>query len=421
MTSMPPSPPLSILWLVRCYPYPAYAGDKLYSSKLIEAMAALGCTVTAFCADDAEGGVMPPPDGPARMVEWVRVPNGGASRLWTYPFSRLPRQALSLATPARYAALERLLRRHRWDVVVVDYVSMGWTLPVIEACWPEKTARPPLVYLSHNHEASVRRFAARASTWPVPVRLAQCIDAGRVAALEERLVAAATLVTANTDADQHRFQHATPNLNCEVLPPGYDGPVMHHRTLTPDTPRRVVMVGSFFWMVKQQNMTEFLDAAAKPLAEREIGIDIVGDGPANLLAAWRRRYPGVAIHGRVDRVEPFVQGARISVIPERLGGGFKHKVLNAVFQRSPVFALAGSIAGVPLVDGRSVRLSDGFSALVEAMATEIDDLTALNNLQEAAFAACVGRFDWADRGRALDAAIRAARSHAAGRWRAGGS
>lgn len=408
---LPPDHPLSILWLVRCYPYPAHSGDKLYSSKLIEALAARGAAITAFCPDDAEGGAAPPPDGPAQMVEWVRVPDDGASRLWAYPFSQLPRQALSLADPARRAALDRLLRRQRWDAVVVDYVSMGWTLSVIEACWPERATRPPLVYLSHNHEASLRRITARASTLPALKRLAQRIDARRVAALEERLVAAAALVTANTDADRDLFRDAAPDVRCEVLMPGYDGPVMHHRTLNRDTPRRVVVVGSFFWIVKQQNMNEFLEAAAKPLAERGIGIDVVGHGPADLLTAWRRRYSSVTIHGEVDKIEPFVQGARISVIPERLGGGFKNKVLNAVFQRSPVFALAGSITGAPLVDGHSVRLCDGFSALVQAIATGIDDLAALNDLQENAFAACAGRFNWADRGRALDAAIKDVRQN----------
>jgi hypothetical protein len=100
-------------------------------------------------------------------------------------------------------------------------------------------------------------------------------------------------------------------------------------------------------------------------------------------------------------VEPYLQGARISVVPERTGGGFKHKVLNAVFQRSPVFGIAGSITQVPLVEGQSVRLFADFPGLVDGIIRNIDTLDGLNALQAAAYAACKDQFHWRDRGESL--------------------
>jgi hypothetical protein len=43
--------------------------------------------------------------------------------------------------------------------------------------------------------------------------------------------------------------------------------------------------------------------------------------------------------------------------------------------------------------------------LAHGVAAAIDDIERLNNLQEAAYAKCRARFDWADRGRALYAAM----------------
>lgn len=398
---MPDSTAPAILWLTRFFPYPAHAGDKIYTAKLLEALATLECAVTVLCAGaDAAGAV---PDGPASQVEWIRVPPAGG-RLWRYPVSRLPRQALALATPGYHAKLHGLLRRQRWNAIVLDFVAMGWALPVIAAWKAETGAHPLLVYVSHNHEASLRRAAARESSAPFPKGLALHVDASRVAALERRLVAAAGLVTVNTAADLRRYRDDAPNQRYEVLVPGYDGPIARERTLTPETPRRVVVVGSFDWNVKQQNLTEFLEAAGR-LGAQGIGIDIVGSGPSDFLAALRRRFPSVDIHGAVEQVEPYLHGARISVVPERIGGGFKHKVLNAVFLRTPVFALSGSIAGIPLEDGRSVRICPDFGTLVDAIGRTIDDLRTLNAMQHNAFTVCDGRFNWLDRGRALQAAI----------------
>jgi hypothetical protein len=90
--------------------------------------------------------------------------------------------------------------------------------------------------------------------------------------------------------------------------------------------------------------------------------------------------------------------ARIAIVPERNGGGFKLKVLEYVFNRLPVFALRGSFAGVPLIHGDSVMLFDDQEALARGVLDTIDDLDRLNALQERAFAACRDRFDWASRG-----------------------
>lgn len=395
----------SCLWLTRFYPYPPYAGDKIYTARLIEALAALDCTVTVLCSLEAVDCASEPPKDVDQRIEWIRKAPSGSDRAWAYPISSLPRQALALATPTQRAAVEQLLRRQSWSVIVIDSVTMGWVLPQIETHWPDQAKRPPLIYLSHNHEASLRRTAARESSGSLLKRLALRLDAKRVAALEARLLAAAALVTVNTQADRRLYENDDPKQRYEVLVPGYDGPVAQERLLTADTPRRVVVVGSFGWLVKRQNLCEFLEAAAAPLAARGIGIDIVGSGPTGFLDRLRRWFPQATIHGQVAQVEPYLAAARISVVPERVGGGFKHKVLNAVFQRIPIFALSESITELPLDDGQSVRLCPGFHELVAAIIAEIDDLERLNSLQRNAFAACVGRFDWGDRGRRLRMAI----------------
>jgi len=94
-------------------------------------------------------------------------------------------------------------------------------------------------------------------------------------------------------------------------------------------------------------------------------------------------------------------------VPERNGGGFKLKVLEYVFNRIPVFALSGSFAGVPLIHNDSVMLFPDHAALAHGVLEAIDDVERLNRLQERAYAACRGRFDWASRGRQILSAITA--------------
>lgn len=396
-SSLPEARP-NYLWLTRFFPYPTHAGDRIYSAKLIESLAAQPCRVSVFCTYQGKDAPVPP-DGPARMADWALCQDNSRHRLWLYPFSYLPHHALRLSGPNPRRSLWPLLIQQPWDAVLIDYVSMGWTLPLLAAAAQTTGHRPKLVYIAHNHEASLRRLAVNHSMTLAPLRLAQWIDGGRIAALERRLLAHVDLVTTvSSTADRSLFLADAPNQRFLDLVPGYDGPRLAQRTLTAETPRRVVVVGSFDWIVKQQNLVEFLEAAAGPLADNGIGIDIVGNGPPKLLEAWRRRFPSVAIHGRVEAVEPYLQGARLSIVPERIGGGFKMKVLNAVFQRCPLYALAGSVAEVPLIDGQSIKIFPDFLNLVSGIIQDIDNFDKLNFLQNAAYNICHDAFYWKDRG-----------------------
>jgi hypothetical protein len=107
------------------------------------------------------------------------------------------------------------------------------------------------------------------------------------------------------------------------------------------------------------------------------------------------------VTGPVDRVEPRLAQARMGVVAEEIGGGFKHKVLDYVFNRLPVASLAGSVEGTPLIPGESILEFPDVIRLVEGIIGTVDDFARLNYLQDAAFEACVGRFEWADRGRTL--------------------
>ncbi len=387
------------LWLTRFFPYPTYAGDRIYSARLIEALAEQGCRITIFC-NEGKADTALLPDNLPRRTEWITCPPTSGNGIVRYPFSRLPRHAVRLSAPGPRRILRSLLARQEWDAVLIDYVTMGWALPLLMATTRTTGGCPKLVYVAHNHEASLRQLAYRHSSAALPLRLAQRIDGRRIAALERRLLSTVDCVTVNTAADLALFEADAPQQRYHILVPGYDGPQLAARRLTADTPRRVVVVGSFDWIVKQQNLAEFLEAA-RPLADNAIGIDIVGSGPADLLEKWRHRFPYATIHGRVDAVEPYLQGARLSVVPERTGGGFKHKVLNAVFQRSPVFGIAGSITQVPLEQGRSMRVFPDFPALVQGIIRDIDNLNELNALHTAAYIVCRDQFHWTDRGRIL--------------------
>jgi glycosyltransferase involved in cell wall biosynthesis len=191
----------------------------------------------------------------------------------------------------------------------------------------------------------------------------------------------------------------------DVLTPGYHGRRVTSRRITPRLPRRAVIVGSFDWVAKRMNLEEFVGVADPMFAAADVELLAVGSAEASFLDRLRRAAQASIFTGTVDDVTAFMNDARIAILPERNGGGFKLKLLEYVFNRIPIFGLAEAFAGVPLRHGESAMMFPDHAALARGVLEMIGNVDALNRLQERAYEVCRDRFDWSTRGRQIVAAI----------------
>jgi glycosyltransferase involved in cell wall biosynthesis len=171
----------------------------------------------------------------------------------------------------------------------------------------------------------------------------------------------------------------------------------------------VVLVGSFRWVAKQENVRALVREAAPAFARQGIVLDIVGSMP-DALRDELSGHAAVRVHGFVDDLAPLLENARMALVPEVIGGGFKLKLLDYVFHRVPVVTLQGAAAGLPEALRQAMLPCADLPALVDTVVRQIDDTALLDRLQQQAFDVARHAYDWKDRGRALLAAMRAAKA-----------
>jgi polysaccharide biosynthesis protein PslH len=408
---------MKCLWLTRKYPRPTNSGELIYSNGLIRAFARSGVQLTALAHDNDEVPVGDGSDASLHVdedgVQWQLGAPGLGSRLASL-FTPYPGDAWRLMRGGPDKLLADLLATQNWDAVIIDQAAMGWALGPLLARRTRKGlgGDPVLVYVSHNHEASVRREVARHSSDSAVRRLAARWDAEKYARQEDALCAGVDLVTAITERDADTYRTQFPRQRYLCLPPGYEGPRRGDRDITSATPRRVIMSGSFEWMAKRVNLERFLEQAAGPLAASGIGVQIVGKIDEDFRARMTARFPQVDLVGRVPDMTPYLLDSRLGLIVEEFGGGFKLKTLEYVFHGLPLAGLSHAVEGLPLHSPEHLILAPDIPALVARIVEVIDDFERLNRMRRSAFERCSEAFRWEDRGRGLRDAIAALRPRA---------
>lgn len=397
------------LWLARELPFPEDSGDRIHSARLALALARAGAEV-CFVGheraehDDDDDAQASEPSGPP-PVHWIGVAGGRRGLLRSLASSE-PLQSARHATP-RYRRTVQALLRERWDAVVLDHYGSSWLHRLVRQARAGADAPALRVHLSHNHEASLWRGLVAGYEGPPLKHAALWLNQRRIARCEQRLAAGVHLLCCITPEDAAAFAAQgvrTPSL---VVSPGYSGTVAPPRTIDEHTPRHVLLLGSYRWIAKQHNLRALAAAADAAFTRHGIVLDVVGDAPPELRAALAG-CRALRLHGFADSLAPFTADARLALVPEAIGGGFKLKLLDYVFHRVPVVSLDAASAGLPPALRERLLHAPDLPGLVDTVLRHIDDLPLLNRLQAEAFDIAQSAFDWNERGQALLAAMRQA-------------
>jgi glycosyltransferase involved in cell wall biosynthesis len=332
-----------------------------------------------------------------------RRPVSGTLRGWSGSLrSALPAVTHAPASQAYRAAVADVLAERTWDAVVIDHLQMAWVAQAHPRLGTRRDG-PPLVFVTHNHESTVRTAAAAEYPLWTPRGLVLRIDSRKAARLEAATVAAADLVTTITESDAHAFRTgAGPGRSIPghvvVLPPGYEDPSVVPVPAARRA-RRVVMVGSFEWHVKAANLRQFVLAADPVLAAAGVELVVVGRVPEPVLERLRPHLRATRFAGWVDDLATELGDARLAVVDEPVGGGFKMKTLDYIFHHVPVAATVGSAEGLG-ADGCLLQAPDAVS-LARLLVAVVDDTDRLDALAAAAYRWAKRHFDWARSGERL--------------------
>ena len=108
---------------------------------------------------------------------------------------------------------------------------------------------------------------------------------------------------------------------------------------------------------------------------------IVGGGPPE--EVLRLAGPNVVVTGTVPDVRPYVHKAAVFVVPLRMGGGTRLKVLEGLSMRKAMVSTSLGCEGIDVKDGEHLLIADSEQALANAVLRVLDDAALADRLATA--------------------------------------
>jgi glycosyltransferase involved in cell wall biosynthesis len=113
----------------------------------------------------------------------------------------------------------------------------------------------------------------------------------------------------------------------------------------------------------------------------------------------------VIVTGRVRDVTPYVAQATLSVVPLRVGGGTRIKILESLALGTPVVSTTVGAEGLDVVPGRHIRLADTPRDFAEAVVSLMRDPEARRAMSAAGRSLVAERYTWETIGASLKAEL----------------
>jgi polysaccharide biosynthesis protein PslH len=387
-----------VLVLANRLPYPVDDGWKTRTYHIIQGLARHApVTLLTFH------------DGAAADVDAYRHAAGGGVDVVTVPAPRphtAVRLLLGLVTPTPVYVWN--LRSRRFASVLRDLVARirpGIAVAELTYMYPYLDLLPPTVrrvidthnvdsvllsrYASGHRGMLVRRYAA--------------LTAQKLRRFESRAYAGVEQVWVCSREDAGLAADIAPRARIRAIPNGVDTEYL--RPTDDDAVRagRLLFFGRMDYEPNRDAVRYFARTILPDLRRdaEAVELRVVGPGIGPELRQLAADAPEIRLVGRVDDLRPELAAAAAVVVPLRMGGGTRLKILEAMAAGKAVVSTTIGAEGLDISDSSEVLLADSPGEFARAVGRVLADPDLRRRLGAAARRTVEHRYDW---GRIKDAA-----------------
>jgi glycosyltransferase involved in cell wall biosynthesis len=396
---------MRVLFLSQIVPYPPHGGVLQRGYNILRELGNLAeVHLLAFIHPEA----LPTPDTLAesrealgrfcRTVEyfplWVKKsPLHKAAGLGLSLFSREPFGAIAHRSRAFSQRVAAAAGANRFDVVHVDTIGLSGFVDL---------EHPPAATVLTHHNIESMLMARRSQVQPgVAARAFLAREAAKLQNAERRIPPRFDLNIVMSESDGRALAELAPAARAAVVPNGVDTNYFTP-ALNRETPALIYGGGMNMFANRDAVMYFITEVWPSIQAVRpDVRFFAVGQDPPRELLALAERDSRIVVTGYVTDIREYIGQAAVYVVPLRVGGGTRLKVLDALAMGKAMVSTSTGCEGINVTPGEHLQIGDTPQAFAEATLALLGDPQRRQALGQAARALVEREYAWPVVGRQL--------------------
>jgi sugar transferase (PEP-CTERM/EpsH1 system associated) len=307
-----------------------------------------------------------------------------------------PLNVLNFTSARVLAEVDRLLREQTFDTIQIESMHLIAYARRIRQIAPQTR----VILDWHNIESEILARYAENDSNPLRAWYAQ-----RTSTLsrkvEDELLRLCHAHTVCSEREREVLLQRVPGVRIEVVSNGVDCEFFAANPAASAARRDVLFMGRMDYHANIDAALYFVKNTWPLIHGRrpELRLVIVGAQPTKPILALREQ--GISVTGTVDDVRPFYQSALTSVVPLRVGGGTRLKVLEAMAAGTPVISTTLGAEGLAVTPGEDIVIADTPEAMADAVVGLQDESPQWQQLAANARRLVQVNYDWSVMGEIL--------------------
>jgi sugar transferase (PEP-CTERM/EpsH1 system associated) len=272
------------------------------------------------------------------------------------------------------------------DIILCDFLEMAIN------CLDISAVRK--VLFQHNVETEIWRRHFKVSRNPLK-KAYLYIDYRKYFNYERMACGKFDDVFVVSESDGRLLEKNLDIMHTTLIPTGVDIEYFRPGSESEDS-NTVVFVGSMDWLPNQDAVEYFVDSIYPLIKSRKpkTRFYVVGRRPPEKIKNLEKADPSIKVTGTVDDVRPYVDKARVYIVPIRIGGGTRIKIYEAMAQKKAVVSTTVGAEGLPLTDGKHIIIKDQPDQFAEAVCSLMENAEMAGQLGENARKFVTGEVSW---------------------------
>ena len=293
--------------------------------------------------------------------------------------------------------LKDVLRKRGFDIVHADSMDLSGYFPELGDL--------PVICVHHNVESELLR--RRAAVQKSAVRAAYLnLQASLMEHEERRWCPRVTLNVTVSEQDAQRLLSIAPGARFGVVPNGVDTNYFQPQN---NAGEGLVYVGGTNWFPNRDAL-EWFAADVLPLIRNEradLPVTWVGRASDTERKFYEDRY-GITVTGYVTDIRPYVARADCYIVPLRVGGGTRLKILDAWAMGMPIVSTSIGCEGLDAHDGENIIIRDDAVGFARGVLNVLNGSMLRTTLSAAGRETVERLYSWDVIGRAMHGLYRSA-------------